>query len=29
MLYGAGYVATAFLAAAVLIVLATRPRAGA
>jgi DHA1 family inner membrane transport protein len=29
MLYGAGYVATAFLAAAVLIVVATRPRAGA
>jgi hypothetical protein len=26
MLYGAGYVATAFLVAAVLIVVATRPR---
>jgi hypothetical protein len=29
MLYDAGYVATAFLAAAMLIVVATRPRAGA
>jgi predicted MFS family arabinose efflux permease len=29
MLYGAGYVAAAFLLAAVLIVIATRPRAGA